>query len=106
MQHILVINAGSSSMKYQLIDSVTGERQTSGLVERIGEGLARVKHESDGHEFEWQAEIADHTEAFAQMARGFGLGLLSGASGRAVFCRRQNRYGSAGRLGPPLWPVG
>ncbi len=60
-------------MKYQLIDSVTGERQTSGLVERIGEGLARVKHESDGHEFEWQAEIADHTEAFAQMARGFGL---------------------------------
>ena len=43
------------------------------MVERIGEGLARVKHESDGHEFEWQAEIADHTEAFAQMARGFGL---------------------------------
>jgi len=30
-----------------------------------------VKHESDGREFEWQTEIADHTEAFAQMARGF-----------------------------------
>lgn len=73
MQHILVINAGSSSMKYQLIDSVTGERQTSGLVERIGERLGQVKHESDGREFEWQAEIVDHTAAFAQMARGFGL---------------------------------
>lgn len=73
MQHILVINAGSSSMKYQLIDSATGARQTSGLVERIGEGLGRVKHESEGREFEWQAEIVDHTEAFAQMARGFEL---------------------------------
>ena len=60
-------------MKYQLIDGVTGERQTSGLVERIGESLGRVKHESDGREFEWQAEIVDHTAAFAQMARGFGL---------------------------------
>ncbi len=60
-------------MKYQLIDSVTGERQTSGLVERIGERLGQVKHESDGREFEWQAEIVDHTAAFAQMARGFGL---------------------------------
>ena len=70
-QHILVINAGSSSIKYQLIDVATGVRQTSGLVERIGEGLGRVKHESDGREFEWQTEIADHTEAFAQMARGF-----------------------------------
>ncbi|MCA0380183.1 MAG: acetate kinase [Actinobacteria bacterium] len=70
-QHILVINAGSSSIKYQLIDVATGVRQTSGLAERIGEGLGRVKHESDGREFEWQTEIADHTEAFAQMARGF-----------------------------------
>lgn len=60
-------------MKYQLIDSVTGKRQTSGLVERIGESLGRVKHESDGREFEWQAEIGDHAAAFAQMARGFGL---------------------------------
>jgi acetate kinase len=73
MAHILVINAGSSSMKYQLIDSISGSRQTTGLVERIGEGLGSVKHAGAGREFEWQAEVADHTAAFAEMARGFAL---------------------------------
>ena len=48
MAHILVINAGSSSMKYQLIDSFSGSRQTTGLVERIGEGLGSVKHAGAG----------------------------------------------------------
>lgn len=71
MRNILVINAGSSSIKYQLLDGESGVRQTSGLVERIGEGVGRVKHESDGREFEWQAEITDHAAAFEQMARGF-----------------------------------
>ncbi len=73
MAHILVINAGSSSMKYQLIDSISGSRQTTGLVERIGEALGSVKHAGAGREFEWQAEVADHTAAFAEMARGFAL---------------------------------
>ena len=73
MAHILVINAGSSSMKYQLIDSFSGSRQTTGLVERIGEALGSVKHAGGGREFEWQAEVADHTAAFAEMARGFAL---------------------------------
>ena len=35
-QGILVLNSGSSSLKYQLID-LTGERRASGLVERIGQ---------------------------------------------------------------------
>ena len=73
MAHILVINAGSSSMKYQLIDSFSGSRQTTGLVERIGEALGSVKHAGGGREFEWQTEVADHTAAFAEMARGFAL---------------------------------
>ena len=73
MAHILVINAGSSSMKYQLIDSFSGSRQTTGLVERIGEALGSVKHAGAEREFEWQTEVADHTAAFAEMARGFAL---------------------------------
>lgn len=71
MHNILVINAGSSSIKYQLIDCATGERRTSGLVERIGEPSGRVKHESAGAVHEWDTPIADHSEAFAQMVRGF-----------------------------------
>ena len=44
MQNILVINAGSSSIKYQLIGADGEDRLASGLVERIGEPLGRVVH--------------------------------------------------------------
>lgn len=71
MHNILVINAGSSSIKYQLLDCVTGERRMSGLVERIGETHGKVKHEHAGAVFEWETPITDHTAAFAEMVRGF-----------------------------------
>ena len=32
---ILIINSGSSSLKYQLIDSKTGESKVKGIVDRI-----------------------------------------------------------------------
>ena len=35
---VLVLNSGSSSVKYQLIDMADGTRPASGMVERIGEG--------------------------------------------------------------------
>ncbi|NVN00150.1 acetate kinase [Arthrobacter sp. SDTb3-6] len=35
---VLVINSGSSSLKYQVRDTTTGEVQAGGLIERIGEG--------------------------------------------------------------------
>ncbi len=42
--YILVVNAGSSSLKYQLYDMETNEAVAKGLVEKIGEG-GHVKHE-------------------------------------------------------------
>jgi acetate kinase len=41
---ILVINSGSSSIKYQLFDMTTRTPLTSGIVERIGQEGSRVKH--------------------------------------------------------------
>ncbi|MFN2162348.1 MAG: acetate/propionate family kinase, partial [Candidatus Promineifilaceae bacterium] len=41
---ILVINSGSSSIKYQLFDGRTMAPLASGLVEKIGEPVSRVKH--------------------------------------------------------------
>ena len=38
---VLVLNCGSSSIKYQLVDPVAGTAVASGLVERIGEPDAR-----------------------------------------------------------------
>ena len=42
--NILVVNAGSSSIKYQLIDMKTEEPLSSGIVERIGLGEGNIKH--------------------------------------------------------------
>lgn len=48
--NILVINCGSSSLKYQLID-MDGEKVLAiGLVERIGIEGARIKHDTTGKE--------------------------------------------------------
>ena len=42
--NVLVINCGSSSIKYQLLDMAQGRALASGLVERIGEDMGRIKH--------------------------------------------------------------
>ena len=41
---ILVINAGSSSIKYQLFDMLTEQVLSSGIVERIGLEEGAIKH--------------------------------------------------------------
>lgn len=44
--NVLVINSGSSSIKYQLLDMSTGSVLASGLVERIGEAAGKVRHKN------------------------------------------------------------
>ena len=53
LQPVLVLNAGSSSLKYQLVVPETGEKQAGGTVERIGES---------------GSEVADHSAALERMA--------------------------------------
>ena len=43
---ILVINAGSSSIKYQLLDMEAGNALASGIVERIGEDMGSLTHKA------------------------------------------------------------
>lgn len=45
---VLVLNSGSSSVKYQLLDMRDGSRPAGGLVERIGEGSSRLVHTPPG----------------------------------------------------------
>ncbi|MGW3290412.1 acetate kinase [Streptomyces sp. NPDC001002] len=77
---VLVLNSGSSSVKYQLLDMSDGDRLAAGLVERIGEERARLKHThlAGGAEREWTGPIADHAAALKAVAEelardGFGL---------------------------------
>ena len=60
---ILVINAGSSSLKYQLINNETEEVLAKGTVERIGIKGGKLTHKAGGKEFVIEKEIKDHTEA-------------------------------------------
>ncbi|OLS01727.1 acetate/propionate family kinase [Tissierella creatinophila] len=48
--NILVINCGSSSLKYQLIDAKDESVLAKGLVERIGIEGSRIKHDTTGKE--------------------------------------------------------
>ena len=50
MTYILVINAGSSSIKYQLIDMDNEEVKAKGLVERIGIEGSQLTHTTIGKE--------------------------------------------------------
>jgi acetate kinase len=57
---VLVVNSGSSSVKFQLVDPASGESLASGLVEQIGESEGRVVLEHRGSETENRREIPDH----------------------------------------------
>ena len=61
---LLVINCGSSSLKYQLIDMETEELMAKGLVERIGIEGSRIKHETIGKEKKTiETPMQDHKRA-------------------------------------------
>jgi acetate kinase len=61
---VLVINAGSSSLKYQLFDMTNENLLAKGRVERIGFESAIVTHEASGKpEVREVKEILDHTAA-------------------------------------------
>jgi len=61
---ILVINAGSSSLKYQLIDMDTEQALLKGLCERITfDGGELTQKNSDGKVLNIKQNMKDHTEA-------------------------------------------
>ena len=62
--NVLVINAGSSSLKYQLINMENEEVIAKGLAERIGIDNSMLTHTpANGEKVEIKAEIKDHTDA-------------------------------------------
>ncbi|MDV7196465.1 acetate kinase [Rhodococcus kroppenstedtii] len=75
---VLVINSGSSSVKFQVVDVEQADGVLHGIVERIGESDATVAVTYRGETTERTLEIADHDAAlrtaFATMAEA-GLSL-------------------------------
>ena len=63
--NVLVINAGSSSLKYQLINVETHTLMAKGICERVGSAQAFHKHGLDDNEVVIDAKMADHDDAMA-----------------------------------------
>ena len=64
---ILVINAGSSSLKYQLLDMTDESVIAKGNCDRIGIG-GHIKHTTfDGKSVDMDCEFPTHTEAFEKL---------------------------------------
>ncbi|WEV52379.1 acetate kinase [Bifidobacterium sp. ESL0798] len=65
---VLVINSGSSSIKYQLVDLETGGALASGLVEKIGEPIdGHYKHEYQGEKHELEEPIKTHADGLKRV---------------------------------------
>ena len=63
---ILVVNCGSSSLKFQLIDSETEEVAASGLCERIGLDGALI-YKVNGDKIKQEIDLPDHEVAIKKV---------------------------------------
>ena len=74
---VLVLNAGSSSLKYQVVDPASGAAPVHGIVERIGSGSARLTHADASGEGTQDLDADDHRAALAAVhdaLDGSGIG--------------------------------
>ena len=60
---ILVLNSGSSSLKYQVIDTQTGEMLVKGYYERIGQPNAFLTHKVNGEKHKFEHPAKTHEKA-------------------------------------------
>jgi len=90
---ILVLNSGSSSIRYQLFDMSGGTVQASGIVEQIGEEGSKLHHRGGDETEEIVREISapDHRVGFQQIEEVLsesgsldGAGALFGIGHRVV----------------------
>jgi acetate kinase len=82
---VLVLNSGSSSLKYQLLEPVTATSLAHGIVERIGEETSVATLQSGAREIRREGRIGDHEAAlrtafdlFAEAGQELnGMGLVA-----------------------------
>lgn len=70
-QPILLLNCGSSSIKYQLLDPAETAPRAVGIVQRIGLEMSTIDHEVGEDTFSDERPFADHTQAVAAVVAMF-----------------------------------
>ncbi|MDP1540566.1 MAG: acetate kinase [Moraxellaceae bacterium] len=86
-RHILVINAGSSSLKFALVNEQQEQFPIQGLAERLGSNEAMLHWQQDGEKHSRTISNATHTEALAQLlplVEAVAGGKISGVGHRVV----------------------
>ncbi|GAC22326.1 acetate kinase [Paraglaciecola mesophila KMM 241] len=69
-QHVLVLNCGSSSIKFAIIDAETGAAPLQGIAENLGAHNAQLRYSFDGKETAIElSDNANHKEALASIGR-------------------------------------
>ena len=68
---VLVINSGSSSLKYRVVDTSQDEPLASGLIERIGLADGICTHHNGTGRHRTEQPVHDHTEAMTVMLEAF-----------------------------------
>ena len=64
---VLVVNCGSSSIKYQLLAQAPEERLAVGMLERIGDARAELRHHGAAGETAREVDAPDHRAGFAHI---------------------------------------
>ena len=67
---ILVLNSGSSSLKYQVIDTNTGEMLVKGNYERVGQAGAFLTHKVNGEKHKFEHPAKNHEKAIKFVMEG------------------------------------
>jgi len=102
VSHVLVINSGSSSLKYSLFEMGIEAEIASGLIERIGHGLGIATHLVGDEKSSLERAIVDHDEAFAVMLQQFDEHGPSLASHPPVAVGHRVVHGGARFFAPTL----
>ena len=70
-EQVLVVNSGSSSIKYQLVDVASGEALAAGLLERIGQPVATIRHDGPDGRTTLERALPDHEAGIATILELF-----------------------------------
>ncbi len=68
---ILLLNCGSSSVKYQVIDADTEEVVAHGIIQRVGEESSTLDHHVGGETFHVDRGSSNHDRALAHLVKVF-----------------------------------
>ncbi|MEO6791647.1 MAG: acetate kinase [Ornithinibacter sp.] len=98
---VLVVNAGSSSLKYEVFDVSSGTSTDAGTVSGVG-GRARHRHRGPGGDLDEVLDCPGHAEAFAAASAALGSTASGGTDAPLVAVGHRVVHGGARFTRPAL----